>query len=129
MGFEIAVFNKTHFVWQESLLTSLHPSLGLFLVSNPVIYYFFFIEIFTYRDSSVTVLQSAFKTKFVSGTFNMAKLINNTYNNFNVCEGGESREVYACKLTFGPPQFLFELNNHVTQTHFWSENPLLVHLH
>ena len=33
-----------------------------------------------------------------------------------VCEGGESREAYACKLTFGPPQFLFEINDHVTKT-------------
>ena len=32
-----------------------------------------------------------------------------------VCEGGESREAYACRLTFGPPQFLFEINDHVTQ--------------
>ena len=23
-------------------------------------------------------------------------------------------------LTFGPPQFLFEINDHVSQTHFWS---------
>ena len=23
-----------------------------------------------------------------------------------ICEGGESREEYACKLNFGPPQFL-----------------------
>jgi len=37
-----------------------------------------------------------------------------------VCEGGESREAYACRLTFGPPQFLFEIDDHVTQTHFWS---------
>ena len=48
-----------------------------------------------------------------------------------VCEGGESREAYACRLTFGPPQFLFEIDDHVTQTHFWSafkliENSLLV---
>ena len=82
MGFEIAVFNKTHFVWQESLLISLHPSLGLLLVSNPVIHYFICIEIFTHQDSSVIVLQSAFRTKFVSETFNMAKLINKTYHDF-----------------------------------------------
>ena len=31
------------------------------------------------------------------------------------CEGGESREVYGCRLTFGPPKFLFEINDHVTQ--------------
>ena len=48
-----------------------------------------------------------------------------------VCEGGESREAYACRLNFGPPQFLFEIKDHVTQTHFWSafrliENSLLV---
>ena len=48
-----------------------------------------------------------------------------------VCEGGESREAFACKLNFGPPQFLFEINDHVTQTHFWStfkliENSVLV---
>ena len=36
-----------------------------------------------------------------------------------VCEGGESREAYACRLTFGPPQCLFEINDHVTETHFW----------
>ena len=35
-----------------------------------------------------------------------------------VCEGGESRKAYACRLNFGPPQFLFEINQHVTQTHF-----------
>ena len=80
MGFEIAVFNKIRFVWQESLLTSLHPSLGSFLLSDPVIFDFFFIEIFTHRDSSVTVLQSVFKTKFVSEIFNMAKLINKTHH-------------------------------------------------
>ena len=33
-----------------------------------------------------------------------------------VCEGGESREAYECKLNFGPLQFLFEINGHVTQT-------------
>ena len=37
-----------------------------------------------------------------------------------VCEGGESRGEYACRLNFDPPQFLFEINDHVTQTHFWS---------
>ena len=52
-----------------------------------------------------------------------------------VCEGGESREAYECRLTFVPPQFLFEIYDHVTQfvqkptfdplsnwskTHFWS---------
>ena len=42
-----------------------------------------------------------------------------------VCEGGESREAYACKLIFGPPQFLFEINDHVTQTHFWSTSKLI----
>ena len=42
-----------------------------------------------------------------------------------VCEGGESREAYACKLNFGPPQFLFEINDHVTQTHFWSAFKLI----
>ena len=37
-----------------------------------------------------------------------------------VCEGGESREAYACELNFDPLQFLFEINDHVTKTHFWS---------
>ena len=32
-----------------------------------------------------------------------------------VCEGGESREAYACRLIFDPPEFLFEINNQVTQ--------------
>ena len=31
-----------------------------------------------------------------------------------VCEGGESREAYACRLNFDPPQFLFLINDHVT---------------
>ena len=48
-----------------------------------------------------------------------------------VCEGGESREAYACRLNFDPPQFLFEINDHVTKTHFWSafkpiENLILI---
>ena len=48
-----------------------------------------------------------------------------------VCEGGESREAYACKPTFGPSQVLFKINDHVTQTYFWStfkliENSLLI---
>ena len=48
-----------------------------------------------------------------------------------VCEGGESREAYACRLTFGPLKFLFEINDHVTKTHFWSafkliENSILI---
>ena len=32
-----------------------------------------------------------------------------------VCEGGESREAYACQLNFDPPEFLFEIKDHVTQ--------------
>ena len=28
---------------------------------------------------------------------------------------GESRGAYACRLTFDPPQFLFEIYDHVTQ--------------
>ena len=32
-----------------------------------------------------------------------------------VCEWGESRGAYACQLTFDPPQFLFEISDHVTQ--------------
>ena len=48
-----------------------------------------------------------------------------------VCEGGESREAYACKLNFDPPKFLYEINDHVTKTHFWSafkpiENLILI---
>ena len=35
-----------------------------------------------------------------------------------VCEGGESRRVYAGRLTFDPPRFLFEINDHVNQIHF-----------
>ena len=85
MGFEIAVFNKIHFAWQESLLTSLHPSLGLFLVFIPLNSFFIFIEIFAHRNSSVTVLRSAFRTKFVSETFNMAKLINKTNHMLCTC--------------------------------------------
>ena len=51
-----------------------------------------------------------------------------------VYEGGESREAYAFRLNFGPPQFLFERNDHVTKIHFWSafkliENSILVHFH
>ena len=86
MGFEIAVFNKIHFAWQESLLTSLHPSPGLFPVFNSINNHFisilieWIIEIFTDRDCSVTVLQSAFKTKFASEIFNMARLIMKIYH-------------------------------------------------
>ena len=29
--------------------------------------------------------------------------------------GGESRKAYACRLTFDPAQFLFEINDYVTQ--------------
>ena len=48
-----------------------------------------------------------------------------------VCEGGESREAYACRLNFDPPQFLSEINDHVTKIHFWSafksiENLILI---
>ena len=39
-----------------------------------------------------------------------------------VCEGGESR---VCKLTFGPPQFLFEIYDLGTQTYFWSTFKLI----
>ena len=54
-----------------------------------------------------------------------------------VCEGAESREAYAWRLTFDPPEFLFVINDHVTQfvrkptfdplskwskTHFWSSS-------
>ena len=45
-----------------------------------------------------------------------------------VCEGGESREAYACRLNFDPPQFLFEINDHVTKTHFWSAFKLIENL-
>ena len=37
MGFEIAVFNKIHFVWQELWLTLPHPSHGLFSVLKSTI--------------------------------------------------------------------------------------------
>ena len=41
-----------------------------------------------------------------------------------VCEGGESRGAYACRLTFDPSKFLIEINDHMSQffskTHFWS---------
>ena len=30
-------------------------------------------------------------------------------------DGGESREAYARRFTFDPPEFLFEINDHVTQ--------------
>ena len=40
-----------------------------------------------------------------------------------VCGGGESREAYACRLTFDPLKILFEINEHVTQ---FVQNPLLV---
>ena len=48
-----------------------------------------------------------------------------------VCEEGESRGAYACRLTFDPTQFFSEINDHVTQTHFWSvfkliENSILI---
>ena len=54
-----------------------------------------------------------------------------------VCEGAESREAYVWRLTFNPPEFLFVINDHVTQfvrkptfdplskwskTHFWSSS-------
>ena len=45
-----------------------------------------------------------------------------------VCEGGESRGAYACQLNFDPPQFLTEINDHVTQTHFWSAFKLIENL-
>ena len=43
-----------------------------------------------------------------------------TFGPVKYVKESESREAYACKLTFGPPQFLFEINDHVTQTYFWS---------
>ena len=48
-----------------------------------------------------------------------------------VCEEGESRGANACRLTFDPTQFFSEINDHVTQTHFWSvfkliENSILI---
>ena len=54
-----------------------------------------------------------------------------TFGPVKYVKESESREAYACRLTFGPPQFLFEINDHVTQTYFWSafkliENSLLV---
>ena len=33
-----------------------------------------------------------------------------------VCELGESREAYASRLTFGQPQFLFEINDHARKS-------------
>ena len=40
----------------------------------------------------------------------------------------ESRGAYACQLNFDPPQFLFEINDHVTKTHFWSAFKLIENL-
>ena len=45
-----------------------------------------------------------------------------------VCEGGESRGAYACRLNFDPPQFPFEINDYVTKTHFWSAFKLIENL-
>jgi len=54
-----------------------------------------------------------------------------TFGPVKYVKESESREAYACRLTFGPPQFLFESNDHVTQMYFWSafkliENSLFV---
>ena len=45
-----------------------------------------------------------------------------------VCGGGESREAYAYRLTFDPPEILFEINYHVSHVTWLNlfENPLLV---
>ena len=32
----------------------------------------------------------------------------------------ESRDAYACRVLFGPPEFLSEINYHVIEFQFWS---------
>ena len=47
-----------------------------------------------------------------------------TFDPVKYVKESESREAYACRLNFGPVQFLFEINDHVTKTLI--ENSLLV---
>ena len=95
------------------------PSL-CFQVQNSSFQIHIYLFLVIFFISNLVIVFPSKVSKFVITSFFTSNTRGFKFWSSKVCEGGESCEAYSCRLNFDPPQFLSEINDHVTKTHFWS---------